>query len=71
MVVKVKLSGRYVKEVEVSIKGSVKVKELLKLLDLNTEDSDYLVIRSGEALNEDSIVNDGDEVTIVEVPMGG
>ncbi len=71
MVVKVKLSGRYVKELKVDVGGSVKVKELLKLLGLNTEDFDYLVIRSGEVLQDESLINDGDEVTIVEVPMGG
>ncbi len=51
------------------IKGNLRVRELLKKLELNPET--VLVVREGELLTEDTQLYESDEIKIVNVISGG
>lgn len=48
---------------------SISVKDALKQLDLSPEM--YLLVRSGELLNEMDVLRDGDTIKVVAVISGG
>jgi sulfur carrier protein ThiS len=48
---------------------TIKVKQALQQLELSPEA--YLLVRSGELLNENDVLRDGDVVKIVSVISGG
>jgi len=56
------------KEYEIEEK-SIQVKMALKKLDLSPEA--YLVVRAGELLNENDVLQDGEVVKLVAVISGG
>ncbi|MEM3373720.1 MAG: MoaD/ThiS family protein [Candidatus Woesearchaeota archaeon] len=55
------------KKINIKFKG--KVKDLLKRLNLNSEE--VLVVKGEDLLNEDDILNDNDKVKIMSVVSGG
>ncbi len=70
MVIKVKVASREFRTYELRL-SEVRVVDALRMVGLDPDESDYLVIRGDESLDLNEVLRDGDEVTVVEVPSGG
>ena len=54
---------------EISIRFSGKVKELLKVLKINSED--VLAVKDGELLDENDKIKDNERIELLSVVSGG
>jgi len=54
---------------ESEVKGPLKVKELLKMLGLLPEST--VVLKNGEPVTEDELLEEGDEVRVISAISGG
>jgi Sulfur transfer protein involved in thiamine biosynthesis len=63
---KVKLPSGKTEEMDI---GTLTVEELLRLLDISQ--GEVLVSRDGHIIPEDTILNNGDDVRIMQVVFGG
>jgi len=70
LVIKVKVASREFRTYELRL-SEVRVVDALRMVGLDPDESDYLVIRGDESLDLNEVLRDGDEVTVVEVPSGG
>lgn len=53
----------------VNVEGKVRIKDILKLLNINLET--VVVIKGGKVVTEDEFVSDEDEITILKAISGG
>ena len=53
----------------VNVEGKVRIKDILKLLNINLET--VVVVRGGKVVTEDEFVSDEDEITILKAISGG